>query len=166
MKTIVLLPILFISQGYSSGVPKAIFWIIENSWKPLFCWFLDPRLENHQIKPPGIGFVDFWSHGRKVIKSSLLGLVLSTSWANAEKSLNRVSWTRFVDFWSQGQKSIKSILLGLVLSYRFTIPAQYYIRKHFVIGSLFTGPPVCGSSAYSPSRRGTHEKCVYAKVFP
>ena len=33
MKTIVLLskPSLFIPQGYSSGVPKAIFWIIENS---------------------------------------------------------------------------------------------------------------------------------------
>ena len=85
------------------------------------CRLLDPCQERHQIEAPGIGFVDFLSQCWKVIKSSLL---------------------------------------GFVLSHRFTIPAQYYIRKHFVIGSLFIGSPVCGSSAYSPSRRGTHEKCV------
>ena len=125
-------------------------------------------------------FWQLWSHGRKVIKSSLLGRVLSTSGAMAGKSSNRASWDwfcrllepwpeshqieplgiGFVDFLSQCWKVIKSSLLGFVLSHRFTIPAQYYIRKYFVIGSLFIGSPVCGSSAYSPSRRGTHEKCV------
>ena len=98
--------------------------------------------------------------------------------SKARKSLNQASWDwfcrllepwpenhqieplgiGFVDFLSR--KVIKSSLLGFVLSHRFTIPAQYYIRKYFVIGSLFIGSPVCGSSAYSPSRRRTHEKCV------
>jgi hypothetical protein len=101
-----------------------------------FCRLLEPRRGSHQIEPPGTGFVDFWSQGQKVIKSSLLGPVLSTSGANARKSSNRASWdwfcrlleprrgshqieppgTGFVDFWSQGQKVIKSSLLGLVLS--------------------------------------------------
>ena len=98
----------------------------QASWD-WFCRLLEPWPESHQIEPPGTAFVDFWSHGQKVIQSSLL---------------------------------------GFVLSHRLTIPAQYYIRKHFVIGSLFIGSLVCGSSAYSPSRRGTHEKCVYANVFP
>ena len=92
--------------------------------------------ESHQIEPSGTHFVDFWSQGRKVIKSSFLGLVLSTSGAKARKSSTRASWdwfcrlleprpgshqieppgTGFVDFWSQGQKVIKSSFLGLVLS--------------------------------------------------
>ena len=81
---------------------------------------------------PEISFVDFWSQGQKVIKSSLLGLVFSTSGANARKSLNRASWdsfcrlleprleshqiellgTGFLDFWSQRQKVFKSSFLG------------------------------------------------------
>ena len=43
-------------------------------------WFsprLVPRLESHQIEHLGIGFDDFLSQCWKVIKSSLLGLVLS-----------------------------------------------------------------------------------------
>ena len=80
----------------------------------------------------GTSFVDFWSQGQKVIKSSLLGLVFSTSGANARKSLNRASWdsfcrlleprleshqiellgTGFLDFWSQRQKVFKSSFLG------------------------------------------------------
>ena len=111
-----------------------------------FCRLLEPWPESHQIELPGTGFVDFWSHGRKVIKSRLLELVLVTSWANAEKSLNRVSWDSFC-------------------LYRFTTPAQFYIRKHFVMGSLFIGSPVCGSSAYSPSRRGTHKKYVSTQKY-
>ena len=43
----------------------------------------------------GTSFVDFWSQGQKVIKSSLLVLVFSTSGANARKSLNRASWDSF-----------------------------------------------------------------------
>ena len=82
----------------------------------------------------GTSFVDFWSQGQKVIKSSLLGLVFSTSGANARKSLNRASWdsfcrlleprleshqiellgTGFLDFWSQRQKVFKSSFLGFV----------------------------------------------------
>ena len=101
-----------------------------------FCRLLEPRPESHQIEPPETGFIDFWSQGQKVIKSSLLGLLLSTSEAKARKSLNRASWdwfsrlleprpeshqieppgTTFVDFWGQGQKVIKSSLLGLLLS--------------------------------------------------
>jgi hypothetical protein len=101
-----------------------------------FCRLPEPRPESHQIEPPGTSFVDFWSQGQKVIKSSLLGLVLSTSGAKARKSSNRASWdwfcrlleprpeshqieppgTGFVDFWSQGQKVIKSSLLGLILT--------------------------------------------------
>ena len=66
----------------------------QASWD-WFCRLLEPRPESHQIELPGIGFVDFWSHGRKVIKSSLLGLVLSTSGAMAGKSSNRASWDWF-----------------------------------------------------------------------
>ena len=61
-------------------------------------WFsrcLEPRLECHQIEPPGDGFVDFLSQGWKVIKSNFLGLILSTSGANASKSLNRATWDWF-----------------------------------------------------------------------
>ena len=65
------------------------------SWKPLFCRTLDPRLENHEIELPGTGFNDFWSQGQKVIKSSLLGLVVPTSGAKASKSINRAPWDCF-----------------------------------------------------------------------
>ena len=46
------------------------------SWD-YFCRLLEPRPESHQIERPGTGFVDFWRQDQKVIKSSLLGLVLS-----------------------------------------------------------------------------------------
>ena len=105
------------------------------SWD-YFCRLLGPRPESHQIEPPGTSFVDFWSQGQKVIKSSLLGLLLSTSEAKARKSSNRASWdwfsrlleprpeshqielpgTGFVDFWSQGQEVIKSSFLELIFS--------------------------------------------------
>ena len=71
---------------------------------------------------------------------------------------------RFVDFWIQGQKTIKSSLMGLVLmtSGAKTRKSWHNITsKHFVIGSLFIGSSVRGSSAYySPSQRGAHEKYV------
>ena len=57
-----------------------------------FCRLLEPTPESHQIELHGTGFVDFWSQGQKVIKSSLLRLVLSTSRAKARKSSNRASW--------------------------------------------------------------------------
>ena len=56
---------------------------------------LGPWPESHQIEYPGIGSVDIWSHGQKVIKSSILGSVSSSSGAMARKSLNRLSWDRF-----------------------------------------------------------------------
>ena len=104
------------------------------NFETLFCRFLEPKPKSHQIEPPAAGFVDFWGQGEKVSKSSLLGLVSSTSGANARKSSNRVSWdwfcriqgpkqeshqieppgTLFVDLWSQGPKIIKSSLLGLL----------------------------------------------------
>ena len=149
-------------------------------------FFTNLRSENHEIKPPGDGFVDFWSQG---FKSILLGLVLSTSGANAKKSSNRASWdwfcrllepkleshsikhpgTGFLDFWSQGQKVIKSSFLGLVSSYPYMILAQYYIRRtlhyriidHWVTSwSPLRGPPI-----YSPSQWGTHGKYVSTQVF-
>ena len=79
--------------------------------------------------------MDFWSQGQTIIKSRLLGMILSTSGAKARKSLNRDFWEwfcrllepkpeshqietsgiDFVDFWNQGQKVIKSRLLALLL---------------------------------------------------
>ena len=51
-----------------------------------FLYFWSHIPESRQIEPPGIGVVDFWSQGQKVIKSSLVGLVLSTPGAKARKS--------------------------------------------------------------------------------
>ena len=135
--------------------------------------------KTHTFLSPGLFFgcpksyiLDHWEF--------MKAIVLLIPGSKGRKSLNQACWDwfcrllepwpeshqietlgiGFVDFLNQCWKFIKSNLLGFVLSHRFTIPAQYYIRKYFVIGSLFIGSPVCGSSAYSPSRRGTHEKCV------
>ena len=97
---------------------------------------LEPWPESHQIEPLGTGFVDFWNHGQKIIKSRILGSVSSTSGAMARKSSNRASWDRFrqhleplpgshqithpgigfVNIWRHGQKVIKSSILGSVSS--------------------------------------------------
>ena len=104
------------------------------SWAS-FCRLLEPRPESAQIDAPGHHFVnpwrhfvDFWSQGQKVLKSSSLDVILSTSGAHARKCSNRVSWTsfcrllgprpesaqielparHFIDFWSQGKKVFKS----------------------------------------------------------
>ena len=61
-------------------------------------------------------FVDFWSQGQKSIKSSFLGLVLSTSGTKAESHEIEPPGIGFLDFWSQSKKVIRSSLLGLVLS--------------------------------------------------
>ena len=50
----------------------------QASWD-WFCRLLEPRPESHQIEFPGTGFLYVWWQGQKVIKSSILGLVLSTS---------------------------------------------------------------------------------------
>ena len=92
--------------------------------------------ETVQIEPSGHHFVDFWSQSQKLLKSSILGIILSTSGPNARKCSNRASWASFcrilkpklesaqierpgryfVDFWSQCQKVLKSSLLGVILS--------------------------------------------------
>ena len=55
----------------------------------LLCRLLEPGPESHQLETSGIDFVDFWGQGHKVIKSLLLGLMMSTYDANARKSSNR-----------------------------------------------------------------------------
>ena len=60
-----------------------------------FCRLLEPRPESAQIEPPGHHFVDFWSPCQKVLKSSLLDVILSTSGAKARKCSNRASWASF-----------------------------------------------------------------------
>ena len=62
--------------------------LIKSSNKASSSWlsrFLAPTPESNQIKPPGTGFLDFWSRGQKVIKSSFLGLAFSNSGAEARK---------------------------------------------------------------------------------
>ena len=132
-------------------------------------------------------FVDSWIQGSKIIKSSLLGLVLSTSGAMAGKSSNRASWDwfcrllepwpeshqieplgiGFVDFLSQCWKVIKSSLLGFVLSHRFTIPAQYYIRRTFDYRIIVHWVTCSWVPCLLTEPLGDPQKiCVYAKIFP
>ena len=60
---------------------------------------------------PVTDFVDFWSQGQKVIKSRLLGLILSM----LENHQILTSETDFADIWRQTQRVIKSRRLGLIL---------------------------------------------------
>jgi len=69
-----------------------------------------------QIEPSGAHFVDFWSQGQKMLKSSLLELILSTCGAKAGMLQIEPPGAHFVDFWSQGQKMLKSSFLELILS--------------------------------------------------
>ena len=80
------------------GTGFAVFWsqcrkIIKSSFLGLVCRLLELRLENKQIDFPETRFVDLWTQDLEVIKSSFLVFVLSTSGANARKSLNRASMT-------------------------------------------------------------------------
>ena len=115
----------------------------------------------------GTGFVDFWSHGQKVIKSSLLGLVLSTSGDKAGKSLNRVSWDSFCRLLQPRPESHQIEFRGLrfVLSAHDT--ARMYIGRTFqyrIIAHWVTSwSPLRGSPVYSPSQRGIHDKYVSAQ---
>ena len=81
-------------------------------------------------------FVEFWSQSQKTPKSSLLGMVLSSSRTNAKKSQNQTPrdwlrrllepvpkkhqitfpWTCFVEFMSPAQQMFKPRVLGLFLS--------------------------------------------------
>ena len=87
----------------------------QDFWDWLCC-LLEARPESQQIETSGIDFVDFWGQGHNVIKSNLLGMILSTSGAKDIKSSNPTPWEWFVDIWSQGQKAIQSRLLNLILS--------------------------------------------------
>ena len=46
----------------------------------------EPGPETHEIVIPGCDFVDFWSRGKKVMKSMLQGMFFMTSKAKAGKS--------------------------------------------------------------------------------
>ena len=89
----------FLSPGQLAHLVIACQSLNRASWDS-FYRLLEPMRESHQIEPPGIGFVYFWSQCQKVIKSSRLRLVLSTPGAKAGKSSNRTSWhwfSRFLD---------------------------------------------------------------------
>ena len=73
-------------------------------------------LEGHRIGTSGIGFLDFWDQGQKLIKSGPLGFIFWIFWAKASKSSNRNFGNGFVDFWGQGQEAIKSGFLVLIVS--------------------------------------------------
>ena len=148
MKTIVLLSktYTFRSPGLFFGCPKsyildhwefmkAIVLLIHGSkarkslnqasWD-WFCRLLEPWPESHQIEPLGIGFVDFLSQCWKVIKSSLL---------------------------------------GFVLSHRFTIPAQYYIRRTFDYRIIVHWVTCSWVPCLLTEPLGDPQKnCVYAKI--
>ena len=63
-----------------------------------------PGPAKHQIKTSGIDFIDFWSQDHKVIKSRLMGLILSMP----EHHRISTSGNDFVDICSQAQEVIKS----------------------------------------------------------
>ena len=135
----------FRSPGLFFGYPKSF---ILDHWEFMKTIVLLIPRSKHQIEPPGTGFVDFWSLGRKVIKSSLLGLVLSTSWANAEKSLNRVSWDSFRLIGSRYQHNITS---GNIL-----------LSDHCSSGHLFVDPP---PTTHRASGGPTKKMCLRKSIF-
>ena len=87
----------------------------RTSWGP-FCRLLDPRLENAEIGPPGIHFVDFWIQTQKMLKSDILGPFCRFLDPRPENAKIGPPGTHFADFWTQGQKMLKSDLLGPILS--------------------------------------------------
>ena len=72
----ILLEIILSPSGVSRKSPNRAFW-------SSFCRLLEPRPENCQIDPSGAHLVDFWDQGLKIVKSTLLELILSTSGAKA-----------------------------------------------------------------------------------
>ena len=110
--------------------------ILKSSLLGLTCRLLEPRPANVKIEASGSHFVDFCLQSQRMLKSSLLELILDTSRAKARKWQNRCLWnsccrlpepmpenaqmnpsgTPFVDDWSQGQKMLKLDLLEFVLS--------------------------------------------------
>ena len=125
LKSIILEHILYTSGAIGRKCSNRSFW---NSFYRL----LEPRAESAQIAHSGAHAIDFWSQGQKVLKSSILELILLTSGAIGRNCSNlsfRSSFCRlleplaesakiyhsgahFVDFWSQGQKVFKSSILG------------------------------------------------------
>ena len=85
------------------------------SWTS-FCRLLEPMLESAQIESPGCHFADFWGEGQKVLKSSFLDVILSTSGAHARSAQIESPGRYFADFWGQGQKVLKSSFLHVISS--------------------------------------------------
>ena len=73
----------FIKQNLYLSLPRAAFNVSHDVYSAL--------LKIHEIHY----LIDFWSHGQKVVKSNLLGLVLSTYGTKARKSSKRTSWNWF-----------------------------------------------------------------------
>ena len=66
----------------------------RSSWASL-CRLLEPRPESAQIEFPKRHFVDFWSQGQKLLRSSIPGVILSTSATKDRNCLNRTSQASF-----------------------------------------------------------------------
>ncbi len=71
----------------STSGAKAIKCLNRSSWSS-FCRFPEPKPDNAQIASPGKYFEDFSIQGHKMLKSSLLELILSTSGAKALTRIN------------------------------------------------------------------------------
>ena len=139
----------FLGLVFSTSGTKTIKSSNRASWHS-FCRLLEPRPESHQIDSPGTSFVDFLIQGQKVMKSSFLGFVFSTSGAKARKSSNRVSWDSFR-------------LIGTW--YRHNITSE----EHFIIGSSFIGSPhghlfVVPPSTHRASGGPTRNTCLRKSV--
>ena len=81
---------------------EAIKCLNRSSWSS-FCRPPEPKPENVQIGSPGKYFEDFSSQSHKVLKSSLLELILSSSGAKARKCLKSERSERG----EQGERSIR-----------------------------------------------------------
>ena len=71
--------------------------------------------ENAQIEPHGAHFDHFWGQGRKLLKLSILGLILPLLRLRLENAQIEPPGAHFGHFWGQGQKMLKLSLLGLIL---------------------------------------------------
>ena len=111
------------------------------SWTS-FCRLLEPRPESAQIEHPERHFVDFLRQGEKVVKSSLLGVILSTSEAKARKCSNRASWTSVCRLLKPRPESLLPSIFYLLSStkanntcfYAFAIHDCHLTRRFYNLG--------------------------------
>ena len=73
-----LLELILSTSGAKAGMHQ-----IESSGTHFVDFWSQARLENAEIYPSGAHFFNFWSQGLKMLKSTLLELILSTSGAKA-----------------------------------------------------------------------------------